>query len=77
MIKLKPCQQNAVDELYLLYLSNKSQINFQAPTGAGKTLMMANLCEKLITNARKANKKIMICLLLFQLVIFIYKTMIR
>lgn len=62
MIALKECQQTAVDALFEKYLESKNQIHkeiyFQAPTGAGKTLILCTLCDKIV----QYNKK---CIILF------------
>ena len=48
MLHLKPCQEKAVNELlYLIDLNEEDRINFQAPTGAGKTFIMSNFCNRL------------------------------
>ncbi|GAA5414457.1 DEAD/DEAH box helicase [Ureaplasma ceti] len=47
---LKPCQQEACDALFdkISYYSNEQEYTFQAPTGAGKTLILCDLCERLL-----------------------------
>ena len=58
MYKLKRCQKQAVEELYSQYLSDKKEINFQAPTGSGKTFIICNLCNEIMKN--NINKKTII-----------------
>lgn len=62
MIVLKECQQEAVNKLFEKYLESKNQVHkqiyFQAPTGAGKTLILCTLCDKIV----QYNKK---CIILF------------
>ncbi|MBQ5543967.1 MAG: DEAD/DEAH box helicase family protein, partial [Mycoplasmataceae bacterium] len=63
MIVLKECQQEAVNKLFEKYrdfhydISNK-EIYFQAPTGAGKTLILCTLCDKIVQYSKK-------CIILF------------
>ena len=60
---LKNCQQHASDDLYDKYLqfhNNKEnkKIYFQAPTGSGKTLILCDLCNKIMMHNNK-------CIILF------------
>ena len=54
MIVLRPYQDNAVSELYssstsLLQKAGNKVIVFRAPTGSGKTIVMAEFLRKLVT----------------------------
>ena len=60
-LELKECQQRAVDELFNLLINKENkQINFQAPTGSGKTLIIASLCNKIVEFYKTHNRKIAI-----------------
>ena len=48
-MKLSDCQSKAVNELVSKFdVKNKKIVYFQAPTGSGKTFMIANVIDKLI-----------------------------
>ncbi len=48
-MKLSDCQSKAVNELVSKFdINNKKIVYFQAPTGSGKTFMIANVIDKLI-----------------------------
>ena len=60
---LKECQQRASDELFAKYLefhslNENKKIYFQAPTGSGKTLILCDLCNKIMMHSEK-------CIILF------------
>ncbi|WP_373435152.1 DEAD/DEAH box helicase family protein [Metamycoplasma equirhinis] len=49
-MKLSNCQESTVNELVSKFNPNKKTIiDFQAPTGSGKTFMIANMIDKLIS----------------------------
>ena len=67
MITLKQCQLEAVNKLFEKYQefhnnSLNKEIYFQAPTGAGKTLILCTLCDKIIRETFKVlgGKKLII-----------------
>jgi superfamily II DNA or RNA helicase len=54
MIELKQYQENAIEELNekideLLDFSESKVCIFKAPTGSGKTIMMAEMLKRLVT----------------------------
>jgi len=58
MFNLTSCQEIAVNDIFNNIIMNKKKIVFKAPTGSGKTFMMANLINKIIENDE--SKKIFI-----------------
>ena len=50
--EVKILQSEKVNALIDIYKSNKKNIVFKAPTGSGKTHMMAELCDKIIENEK-------------------------
>ena len=48
MTKINELQENIVDDIISLLYSGKSEIGIKAPTGSGKTHMMAMLMDKLL-----------------------------
>lgn len=47
--EVKDLQQRAVGELYELLRGNKRELTFRAPTGSGKTHMMADLMQRIVS----------------------------
>ena len=63
MIQLKDCQELAVNKLINKYYERRNNpensiINFQAPTGSGKTLILCDLCGRIFHAFKK-------CIILF------------
>ncbi|SJZ41229.1 DEAD/DEAH box helicase [Mycoplasmopsis verecunda] len=58
-MKLTNVQEKAVDEIVSYFdptaKLGKNAVTFKAPTGSGKTFMMANVIDKLITNTKNDN----------------------
>ncbi len=49
-MKLTKIQSNAVNQLLDFYYQDQSEVLFNAPTGSGKTFMIANFISKIIEN---------------------------
>ena len=45
---IKELQNSKVSELVDVFLSNAREITFKAPTGSGKTYMMANFMNRIL-----------------------------
>lgn len=62
MFVLKDCQREAVQNIYRDLLSNQKVINFQAPTGSGKTFILCSLCDEYLKHCKLTNQK---CIIIF------------
>ncbi|MCR2063954.1 DEAD/DEAH box helicase family protein [Campylobacter helveticus] len=48
MTKINELQENCVDDILSLFYGEKDEISIKAPTGSGKTHMMAMLMHRLL-----------------------------